>query len=215
MQVFKRHWFVFSITCILLLIGASLAVGILFVSSLNSTNNHQIANGSATNVAMPGPTAITGIAHHTWKKGAYLEIPAIALAAPIEDVGIQNSGDMDVPSHNQWEGVGWYKFGTFPGDPGSAVIDGHLDRPGGYPAVFWNLKKLHVGDLIKVVNPGEKMLHFQVKEMDYYQPQDAPLPKIFGDRSGIYLNLVTCAGEWIPEQHQTTLRLVVYTQLVK
>jgi hypothetical protein len=25
--------------------------------------------------------------------------------------------------------------------------------------------------------------------------------------------LITCAGDWIPSQHQTTLRLVVYTSL--
>jgi hypothetical protein len=25
--------------------------------------------------------------------------------------------------------------------------------------------------------------------------------------------LITCAGDWIPSQHQTSLRLVVYTTL--
>ena len=39
----------------------------------------------------------------------------------------------------------------------------------------------------------------------------APLQDIFGNRGGTYLNLITCAGDWIPSQHQTTLRLVVYT----
>ena len=36
---------------------------------------------------------------------------------------------------------------------------------------------------------------------------------IFGNLGGRYLNLITCAGDWIPSQHQTTLRLVVYTSL--
>ena len=35
----------------------------------------------------------------------------------------------------------------------------------------------------------------------------------FGNGGGTYLNLITCAGAWIPDQHQTTQRLVVYTTL--
>ncbi len=30
-----------------------------------------------------------------------------------------------------------------------------------------------------------------------------------------FLNLITCAGDWIPSQHQTTLRLVVYTYIAQ
>jgi len=44
-----------------------------------------------------------------------------------------------VPSH-----VAWYSPGPAPGEPGDAVIDGHLDWTTG-PAVFWNLGKLHAG----------------------------------------------------------------------
>jgi len=40
------------------------------------------------------------------------------------------------------------------------------------------------------------------------------LHEIFGNGSGVHLNLITCSGQWIAIQHQTTLRLVVYTQLI-
>jgi hypothetical protein len=46
-----------------------------------------------------------------------------------------------------------------------------------------------------------------------YPPQDAPIQDIFGNWGGTYLNVITCAGDWIPSQHQTNLRLVVYTSL--
>jgi hypothetical protein len=48
----------------------------------------------------------------------------------------------------------------------------------------------------------------------YYTPDQAPLQDIFGNQGGTYLNLITCAGDWIPGQHQTSLRLVVFTTLV-
>ena len=145
--------------------------------------------------------------------GAHLLIPAIGVDAPVEDVGVTN-GTLNVPKKNQWTGVGWYKDGPVPGQAGSAVIDGHLDRPGGAPAVFWKLNLLHAGDLVTVTAGQGRALHFRVMQVQAYQPSSAPLAKIYGDKSGTYLNLITCAGEWIPSQHQTTERLVVYTKLV-
>ncbi len=146
---------------------------------------------------------------------AHLIIPSIGLDAPVENVNIQSNGDLGTPVQNQWEGVGWYSNGPRPGQSGSAVIDGHLDRPGGYPAVFWDLRNVQVGDIIMVVDTNGKTLRFRVTRTAAYPPLAAPLQEIFGDTGGTYLNLITCAGTWIPTQHQTTLRLVVYTTLIQ
>ncbi len=126
-----------------------------------------------------------------------LRIPAIGVNAQVEP----------------WDDVGWYNAGPHPGERGSAVIDGHLDRPGGYPAVFWHLRDLYVGAAVLVITSTGQTLHFQVTRIALYMPQAAPLQDIFGNKGGIYLNLITCAGDWIPSEHQTTLRLVVYTSL--
>lgn len=143
-----------------------------------------------------------------------LVIPAIQVSAFVEPVSIQSNGDLATPEQNPWEDAGWYNLGPHPGEQGSAVIDGHLDRPGGYPAVFWHLRDLHIGDEVLVMNTAGKTLHFRVTRIALYTPQEAPLQDIFGNRGGTYLNLITCAGDWIPGEHQTALRLVVYTTLV-
>jgi len=142
-----------------------------------------------------------------------LLIPAIGVNALIESVGILPGGDLATPTKSPWQNVGWYKVGPRPGERGSAVIDGHLDRPGGYPAVFWRLRDLRVGDEVFVRNTDGTTRHFQVTRIALYKPETAPFQDIFGNRSGAYLNLITCAGDWIPSEHQTTLRLVVYTSL--
>jgi LPXTG-site transpeptidase (sortase) family protein len=144
-----------------------------------------------------------------------LIIPALAINAPVEEVGTQPNADLATPTKNPWLDVGWYKLGPQPGERGSAVIDGHLDRPGGFPAVFWHLRDLHLGDELLVKNISGKTLHFQVTRIELYTPQDAPIQDIFGNWGGTYLNLITCAGDWIPSQHQTNLRLIVYTSLTK
>ena len=150
----------------------------------------------------------------TMSKPTRLVISAVGIDASIESVGIQANGDLATPTQSPWENVGWYHLGTLPGQRGSAVIDGHLDRPGGSPAVFWRLRGIHVGDEVDVTNSVGKILHFRVTRIAYYTPDEAPLQDIFGNMSGPYLNLITCAGDWIPSQHQTTMRLVVYTTLV-
>ena len=61
-----------------------------------------------------------------------LIIPAIDINASVEDVGTQANADLATPSQNPWLDVGWYNLGPQPGERGSAVIDGHLDRPGGF-----------------------------------------------------------------------------------
>ena len=143
-----------------------------------------------------------------------LLIPAIGVNAPVERVGIANN-DMATPPQSPWTDVGWYSIGTRPGEMGSAVIDGHLDRPGGYPAVFWNLRNLQAGSIVMVKETSGKLLHFRITRIASYPPAAAPLQEIFGNTAGTYLNLITCAGDWIPSEHQTTLRLVVYTTLVQ
>jgi sortase (surface protein transpeptidase) len=166
---------------------------------------------SALNAATP--TIIPVHMADTAANPLRLVIPTIGVNAFVEQLGIQANGDLATPTQSPWDDVGWYKLGPHPGERGSAVIDGHLDRPGGSWAVFWRLSDMRVGDEVLVVNGAGKTLHFRVTRMAFYAPQAAPIQDIFGNSGGIYLNLLTCAGDWIPSEKQTTLRLVVYTSL--
>src|SRR5437868_6418329 len=73
-----------------------------------------------------------------------LIITKIGVNAPVELVGLDKQGRMDVPKDAN--DAGWYDLGVKPGQKGNAVMDGHLDKVNGAPAIFWNLKKLAPGD---------------------------------------------------------------------
>jgi LPXTG-site transpeptidase (sortase) family protein len=204
-----------------------LAVFLLLYSNTGVKQTSQLPGGSvtspttqATGTRTVAPTRTgtpqakvspTAIIHPT---NGSLSIPSVGINAPIENVGLASDGTLDVPAQQPWTDVGWYQYGPYPGTRGSSVIDGHLDRPGGSPAVFWNLKNVHVGDIVTVTNSKGKVWHFRVTAMKYYTPDAAPVSSIFNNTSGTYLNLITCAGTWVPAIHQTTLRLVIYTVLV-
>ena len=194
---------------------------LILALALSGCDQTPTAQGKQQNVSPPvvrhllRPTATAGGHAHVEENAnpAHLLIPTIGINASIETVGVSPNGDLAIPTQNPWEHVGWYDLGPRPGERGSAVIDGHLDRPGGYPAVFWRLRDMQIGNSVMVIDTRGKTFHFHVTAIAFYAPQDAPIQEIFANESGTYLNLITCAGDWIPSQHQTTLRLVIYTAL--
>jgi len=115
---------------------------------------------------------------------------------------------MDVPS-GKTGNVGWYKGGTVPGQEGSAVLDAHVF------AAFSALHSLSVGDSIYVTQADGSKLHFVVSDMQYYKLADVPAQTLFNRSGGAYLNLITCAGTYIPAAGTYDHRLVVYTTLAQ
>ncbi|MBI2474722.1 MAG: class F sortase [Candidatus Taylorbacteria bacterium] len=142
------------------------------------------------------------------QKPAELIIPSIGLHSPVVDVGINDKGEMDVPTGTT-NNVGWYMYGTIPGELGSAVLDAHVF------AAFKNLKDVKVGDSVFVISKAKKLLHFVVEEATVYDLADVPSQKLFNRRDGIRLNLITCAGELTEDGSTYNKRLIVYARLVE
>jgi Sortase domain len=200
---------VVKICCIVLTVGVAIAASLLY-SSLSRTPAKQQPVTQAISADVSKADAPL---QSTTTRPVRLLVPALNIDAFVESLGVLANGDLQTPQVNPWDDTGWYQSGTIPGERGSAVIDGHLDRPGGGPAVFWKLRQLEVGGAVMVIDAAGKTVHFRVTRVAYYASQAAPLQAIFGNSGGSYLNLITCAGDWIPSQHQTTQRLVVYTRL--
>ncbi len=158
----------------------------------------------AQKVSATSMPAISG----TGKAPKLLSIPSISLSDPIVGVGLTASGDMGVPS-GKTQNIGWYQAGPVPGTVGSAVLDAHVF------AAFSNLKNMSVGDDVYVTMDNGTTLHFRVTDMETYTLAAIPLERLFNDASGKHLNLITCAGTYIPAAGTYDHRLIVYTTLVE
>ncbi len=143
-----------------------------------------------------------------------LLIPRLSIDADVQRLGLTKSGDMAAP--NNFVDVSWYKFGPIPGELGSAVIAGHEDNALSLDGVFKHLEDLMVGDDIYVVAEDGARAHFQVvdKKLYPYDLSGPELERVFHADDAARLNLITCAGTWLPEAHTNDQRLVVYTKLV-
>ena len=136
-------------------------------------------------------------------------IPAIHVTADITTLGLNRDGTVEVPENP--DEAGWYRKGPKPGEPGSAVILGHVDSKVG-PAVFYRLKNLDSGDRITVALDRGMMAHFEVTRVAHYANEDFPRQKVYAakpDRPA--LNLVTCGGKYDPEAGGYQSNVVAYT----
>jgi LPXTG-site transpeptidase (sortase) family protein len=138
-----------------------------------------------------------------------LQIPRIGVDAVVEEVGMDSTGSMAVPLRAT--DVGWYSPGPAPGQPGDAVIDGHLDWYDMPRAVFYDLDQLRPGDEIDV-RGGGGLVRFAVTDSRTvtYNSQPAGL---FGTTGAARLSLITCAGAWDSAHATYAQRLLVNAKL--
>lgn len=137
-----------------------------------------------------------------------LQIPKLQVDANISYMGLTEGGEMDVPP--DLINVGWYKYGTKPGEVGSAVIAGHLEGTEDL-GVFTDLQKLRKGDIVSVRNDRNELVSFTVRETRTYKQDERPA-EIFNKTDGSYLNLITCSGVWSNAQQRYSHRFVVFAE---
>lgn len=161
-----------------------------------------LSSASGTPSADPGPVA----------PPVGLRIRAIDVAAPVIRLGLEQDQTVEVPSDPA--DTGWYRLGPAPGEPGSAVILGHLDSMQG-PAVFHRLRFLEPGDRVLVDAADGSTRTFRVVRLATYPNEDFPAQQVYaaGGRHPV-LNLVTCGGEYDPESGYQA-NVVVYTRLLR
>jgi LPXTG-site transpeptidase (sortase) family protein len=137
-----------------------------------------------------------------------LEIPSISVDSNVEQVGVDQSGNMDVPK--QLGDVAWYSPGVVPGQPGDAVIAGHKDSDTGAPAVFWSLTSVKQGDELDVVAQDGSKLKFNVTQIQSvaYNADTSQLG-LFTTGGPARLTLITCTGQVNAQRTAYLQRLVV------
>ena len=138
-----------------------------------------------------------------------LIIPVIGVNAKIQYVGVTPEGTMAVPSNAT--DVGWFKLGPRPGEKGSAVIAGHLDKENGEAGVFINLYKLKKGDKLYTEDGRGTSITFVVQESRTYDPGYAN--DVFSGTGSAHLNLITCDGVWDGTKKSYSKRLVVFADI--
>lgn len=144
-----------------------------------------------------------------WPK--IVTIPRLGITAAIEDTPLVRPQDFEAPF--SWSDTAWFSRGPKPGDPGHALIFGHLDS---YccPAIFWHLNDLRSGDVVYVRYRTGKPLKFRVWwNHSYWESPTLVKWVVYHKTKDRALLLITCAGVFHGTEAGYDHREVVYATL--
>ena len=196
-----------GVAALLLLAGCAAAGG-------RGTEPPPAAAAQATGSTAAGVDAARGFhATHGYRATPVpvrIEIPAIGVTSSLDRLGRAPDKTVQVPS--RWEVAGWYAPGTRPGDPGSAVILGHVDSRSG-PAVFYRLRELRRGDLVEVARADGSTVRFVVQRTEQYDKRRFPTDEVYYPTLTPALRLVTCGGEFDATAGHYRSNIIVFATL--
>ncbi len=139
-----------------------------------------------------------------------LTIPGINLSASIVPIGLQPDGSLAAPG--DFSVAGWYAGGVAPGEPGPAVIVGHVDSHLG-PAVFFRLHKLVPGQSVVIQTANGATLTFIVERIEQHPRDRFPTAEVYGATNQRALRLITCGGEFDRSARSYRDNIVVFARL--
>ena len=164
----------------------------------SSVKPKQQATVATTSIATPAPTPSRAVKI----AGDSVSIPSIGLQSSVINVGVTATNNIDVPSDLR---VGRWIDSAVPGTSGAVFHDGHVD------GIFANLHNVKTGQLIKVSYKG-KSFSYRIVYKETVRLVDVDMGKalsVYGESSE-GLNIMTCAGSFVPMQGTYDHRLIVY-----
>ncbi|MER7443145.1 class F sortase [Micromonospora avicenniae] len=135
-----------------------------------------------------------------------VRVPRIGVDSSLTVLGLDRDRALVPPA--DFDVAGWYGGGPAPGDPGPAVIAGHLDSRRG-PAVFARLDELRTGDTVEVRRGGQ-WLSFRVTGSLRTRKDSFPTAAVYGPTPGPELRLITCGGDFDRRRRHYVDNVVVF-----
>jgi Sortase domain len=139
-----------------------------------------------------------------------LRIPALHVSSSLLRLGKAKGGTIEVPKRTDI--AGWYKDGPRPGQPGPAVIVGHVDSAATGPGVFFNLYRLKRGTAILVDRADGSTTTFRVTEVSRVPKTQFPTDLVYTPTLQPTLRLVTCGGSFDRAKGSYRDNVIVYAR---
>lgn len=163
--------------------------------------------------ALPGEARAVPADHSTpVPLPVHLDIPRIGVDTALIPLGLNEDGTVSVPPTEAGAPAGWYRHLASPGEPGPAVILGHVDSHVG-PAVFSRLSDLRPGDGVFVRRADGSSVAFVVESVHTHPKSDFPTAAVYGPTDDPVLRLITCGGAFDRERRTYLSNVVVYAGL--
>jgi hypothetical protein len=133
-------------------------------------------------------------------------IPSLGVDATIDPVTATAAG-IAVPEIGR---AGWFDQGPRPGDPGRAVLIGHIDGKT-LPGVFQHVPEIKNGSEIVIRDSEDAVHRFAVVGKLQVAKSQFPASAVYGPSERPVLVLVTCGGIYVPGEGYSD-NVIVYAR---
>ncbi|MGI8333584.1 class F sortase [Actinomadura scrupuli] len=176
-------------------IAAVAVVALLTVPGLTGCGGSSRATAAATAhwSAVPGQVAVepTIAPRPGHQVPVEVNIPSIGARSRLDPLTMDAHGVLTPPAEPGR--AGWFSNGVRPGDPGPAVIAGHVDSRTG-TAVFTRLATVRPGAAVLVTDAAGRTVTFKVDLVRAYPKSGFPTGDVYGATPDPQLRLITCGG---------------------
>ena len=134
-------------------------------------------------------------------------IARLGITMKVRAEGVAGDGQMALaPTPAE---IGWYRYGSRPGDPvGSTVLAGHLDEPDYGIGPLVQLTNLRQGDILTVTS-GSTVHRYSVTSVTSIKKTALDLTALFTRLGPPQLHVVTCGGNFDQETRHYDANVVV------
>jgi sortase (surface protein transpeptidase) len=194
----------------------ALAAGAALMAALAGCGGSSAAGSPAPTAARATPSPVRSPAADEFKSvrtydavavPVRLRIPAAGVDSQVEKLG--RAADRTIALPRRAERAGWFAGGPRPGQPGPAVIIGHVDMDH-RPAVFFRLAELAPGDTVFVDRADGSTARFRVTRLRQVPKTDFPTDQVYAPDLAPSLRLITCGGSFDHDSHSYRDNVIVY-----
>lgn len=150
-------------------------------------------------------------ASHEATRPVRVRVPGHGVDAIVAGTGLDAERRLLVPPPDL---AGWYERWPRPGEPGAAILVGHVDSHEG-PAVFHGLLGVGAGAVVEVERADGVLARFVVDRVEQHPKDDFPTQRVYGPVTTPELRLITCGGPFLREQGSYRDNVIVFAQLVE
>ncbi|WP_411081022.1 class F sortase [Streptomyces sp. cmx-18-6] len=204
----RRHVPLAAVTALLLTGGLLLALGIGRQQPAPPTATDKARPPAASRTQPPAPEPPAAALPAS--RPVSITIPSLKVTSDLEQLGLGKNRAMETPKDPAK--AGWYRPGVTPGAIGPSVIAGHVTWDGS-PAVFFKLAELEPGDRIDVRRVDGRTAVFTVDRTAVHPKDDFPTVEVYRNLDHAGLRLITCGGDYSPDDSRYADNVVVYASL--
>jgi hypothetical protein len=174
---------------------AAAALAVVAGAAVVIQSHHPALTAAAPAAAPPNPADSfhSDLTYEEVAAPVRIRIPAMHVDSKLIDLGLQPDGSVAVPPRT--DVAGWYDGGPRPGQPGPAVILGHVDSKEG-PGIFIDLHAVKAGTEIRVDRADGSSATFTVTKVQKVAKTRFPTDLVYAPTLDPTLRLVTCGGSF-------------------